>query len=101
MGIESKKTTNDALCVFGENTIEYQRLKAAAETIQAFTGKECIVHTTHFDIGQNWKYTTVLMESGMQAFTHSHIFSPKDQFNIVYGDVDLWFETVKEIISKH
>ena len=89
-----------AICVFSENSMEYNRLLAAAALIQAETGKICKVGNTFFDAGQGWSWTTILMESDMKAFPFVQILYPKQQEDIVYGSINEWLDAVKSVIEK-
>lgn len=89
------------LKIFPEGSKEYDRLKAAAHLISVETGKTCIVKDTWFDIGENWKYTTVLIESGLSAFPFGQALTPKQQEKIVCGDTAEWLAAVEEVIRKN
>lgn len=91
---------SDGISIFNRDSKERKRLEAAANFIQAETGKMCKVEDTLFDVGQNWAYTTVLMESGMTTFPFFQALEPKQQKMIVYGSSAEWMEAVQEIISK-
>ena len=89
------------LRTFSEDSKEYDRLKAAAHLISAETGKTCIVKDTWFDIGQDWKYTTILIESGLSAFPFCQVLTPKQQEKIVCSDTSEWLATVEEVVKKN
>jgi hypothetical protein len=89
-----------AISVFNKESKERKRLEAAASLIQAETGKVCKVEETMFDAGQNWAWTTILMESGLSVFPFTQILNPKQQNMIVYGEIEDWMKEVQEIIKK-
>ena len=98
--VHKKHSVNSALNVFIEGSKEYQRLAAAAATIQSFTGKQCKIDMTYFDYGQNWTYTTILAESGLQVSKLYQVLNPKQQLNIVYGSPDAWYESKKRSLTQ-
>lgn len=90
----------EAIKIFKPDTKEAKRLNAAAKLIEAETGKECKIEDILFDAGQNWMYTTILIESGMNMFPFMQALNPKQQSNIVYGTLDEFMQAVKEVIAK-
>lgn len=50
--------------VFSPDSIEYNRLAAAAAMMTAFSGGGIFYYVgkTYFDFGQDWKWTTILAE---------------------------------------
>ena len=53
-----------AIKVFSPDSIEYNRLAAAAAMMTAFSGGGIFydVGITYFDFGQDWKWTTILAQ---------------------------------------
>ena len=92
---------NEAITIFTEKSREYKRLLAAAALIESETGKSCKIDNTLFDAGQNWAWTTILIESGMASFPYVQALTPRQQTDIVFGKIDLWLKTTQEIIAKH
>lgn len=93
--------SNKAISIFGRGTKEYKRLQAAAMLIEAETNKKCKVETIYFDIGQDWLWTTISIESGMESFPYVQALNPKQQNDIIYGDIKQWSETVNCVIEKN
>lgn len=91
----------EAIDVFSKDSNEYKRLEAAAKLIEAQTGKTCEVTETMFDAGQDWKWTTILIESGIKAFPMCQALDPKGQEDIVSGNMDSWVHAVTSLIEKH
>lgn len=50
------------IAIFERNTKEYKALEAAAAMLTALSPRETVykVEETYFDLGQNWKWTTVI-----------------------------------------
>ena len=91
---------SDGIGIFPKDSKEYKRLESAASFIQAETGKVCKVDNTLFDVGQNWAWTTILMESGLSVFPFAQVLDPRYQKMIIYGSSSEWMEAVQAIISK-
>lgn len=93
--------STEAIAVFSQDIKEYKRLKAAALLISAETKKLCKIENVYFDYSQNWKWTTITIESGMRSFPMVQALSPAQQEKIVYGTLEEFTETVKKLINKH
>lgn len=92
---------SQTITIFAEGSKEYERLEAAAHMIEAELNLHCKVNNVLFDAGQNWAWTTISMESGMASFPYCQILDPRQHALLVEGNIDEWFETVKQIIKDH
>jgi hypothetical protein len=70
-----------AIKIFNRGSDEYNKLEAAAQLLETFTGKEYYVGDTYFDLGQDWKWTTVLQTS--EQWGGVQILTPKAQEDII------------------
>lgn len=91
----------EPICTVLPDSKAYKRLEAAAALIQAETDKNCIVKECFYDMGQDWMWTTILCESGMQTFPYMQILNPKQQKLIIFGSLKQFQETVLELIEKN
>lgn len=92
---------SDAIRTFDKDSKEHKRLEAAAKLIEAETLKKCEVSSIFFDIDQGWIWTTISIESGMKTFPFVQALNPKQQKDIVYGDIETWMQAVTEVIESH
>ena len=86
----------ETIKVFEEGSKEYNRLSAAKNLIESETKVSCIINEVYFDYSQDWLCTTLLAESEIGYY---QALTPKQQEKIVYGEIDEWFNTIKEIIQ--
>lgn len=91
----------EAISIFSQDSKEHKRLEAAALLINAETKKLCKVNTVYFDYGQEWSWTTISIESGMKSFPMIQALNPVQQKKIVYGTLEEFTDTVKELINKY
>ena len=91
---------SQTITIFPENSKEHKRLQAAAHLIQAELNRHCKVDNVFFDDSQNWSWTTISIESEMTCCPYVQILNPKQHAILVEGNIDEWFEVVKEIIAK-
>ena len=91
----------EAITIFKESSAEHKRLEAAAKLISAETGKFTDVQDILYDAGQDWAWTTIVIESGLKAWPTCQALNPAQQEKIVYGNLQVWFETVNEVIESY
>lgn len=76
-----------AIKVFEKGSDERRALEAAAALFTAFDGRPHVVDETYFDYGQDWKWTTILYESGpVVGFGWVQALTPRDQEDIIAAD---------------
>ena len=85
---------NEHLTIFPKNSQEYKNLQQLMWDLNAHSDLiQYTIETTYFDVGQNWKYTTLIAhnpnESGILSSWQA--LNPKQQKLAVYGsDEDRW-----------
>ena len=77
-----KRLNEDTIKVWSRGSDEYKRLQAAAELVSLYGNCECHVGETYFDFGQDWKWTTILVDSPSEF----QLLNPRDHELICKAD---------------
>lgn len=88
----------EVITVYSKESKEYKRIEAAGKLIEAETGCPIVVKDIYFDMGLDWKWTTLVAEP-VGKWTYQ-ILCPRDYEKIVAGDMDEFIEAVKTVIRE-
>ena len=75
--------------VYDEDSVEYGLLEKAAGVLTEKSPRRYRYHVgvTYFDFGQNWKWTTILCDTGKRGVTGSYqALCPRDHEMIILSD---------------
>lgn len=84
---------NDYLSIFSHDSLEYLRLEQLAELLTekcAVIGITYAVQDCYFDIGQNWRHTTIIATNEHAASNDIlrswQALTPDQQRRVIYND---------------
>ncbi|MBO5435449.1 hypothetical protein J6A31_06630 [bacterium] len=93
--------TYNALRTFDSSSYEYRQLiSAAAELNKRLHKLHFSVENTWFDRGQNWEYTTLIVQS-LSTKNQWQALTPVQQKIAVYGDDDEISKLIETLVNKY
>lgn len=89
----------ETIKVYDKESVEYKKLEAAAVVITAFTGVKTVVKDVYFDLGQDWKWSTLVTEP--KDGWSCQILCPRDHALIIQAeDVEQFNRTIETILKE-
>lgn len=94
--------TDDHIKTFEPSSKEYRRLELVSETMNLFSSLETKVETVFFDLGQDWKWTTIatVPEKGRES-RGFQILSPRQHRDVVEGSLEELHAVALELVRKY
>ena len=84
--IAKRSLTEDTINVWSRGSDEYNRLEAAVVLLRIYRDCECHVGEVYFDAGQDWKWTTIIVDKSPGTSGSYHLLNPRDHELICRAD---------------